>query len=450
MKPFYLSAICLACLQSSGSAFAININAPTGAITNFPSRLDSMVQPLQKTIEKTTEQKLQPLDRLSATADTLVEPVLELSRQLAQDLPKQLPILDADGKAVFVDVEVEHGWRAVEREWLVMIEDKDLPALQPLEILEKTRFEQLAMTLVRFKATPELDSLAALQKLLPAAIYEQMDRNHIYTAQNHNDDNNITVNVKRNAVCKLPLTLGMIDTAINSNHPAFTKNKKHTKIISQDFLNESLVAPDVHGTAVASLFIGKTKQLQPLLPKATLYSASVFFSRNEYSQGATMLNLVRALNWLAGQKLSVINMSLAGPANQILARVVEKMLANGYVIVAAAGNQGPAAPALFPAAYPGVIAVTAVDKEQKNYRWANQGKYISFAALGVAVLTARSAGGEANESGTSMAAPVVSALMACELAQKQSSPAQALADLILKAVDLGEIGRDAVFGYGAL
>lgn len=450
MKSFYLSALCLACLQSSDSAFAININAPTGSITNFPGRLDSMAQPLQKTIEKTAEQHLQPLDRLNATTNKLVEPVLERSRQLSQELPKQLPILDADGKTIFFDVEVEQGWRAVEREWLVMIEDKDLPSLHVLEILEKTRFEQLEMTLVRFKATPELDSLAALQKLLPAAISARMDRNHIYSAQNQNDDNNFAVNKKRDPVCKSPLALGMIDTAINHNHPAFIKNKKHSSIISHSFLSENFAAPDVHGTAVASLLIGKSKQLQPLLPKATLYSASVFFSRNEYGQGATMLNLVSGLNWLAGQKLSVINMSLAGPDNQILARVVEKMLATGYVIVAAAGNQGPAAPPLFPAAYPGVIAVTAVDKAQKNYRWANQGSHISFAALGVAVLTARSTGGEANESGTSMAAPVISAFMACELAKKESSSVQALAHLINNAVDLGEQGRDAVFGYGVL
>lgn len=454
MKPFYLSALFIACLQGSSNAFALNIGVggggPTGNITNFPSRLDPMVQPLKRTIEKTAEQSQQPLDRLNMLADKSVEPVLELSRKLSQELPEQLPILDADGKTIFVDVEVEQGWRAVEREWLVMIEDEDLPSLQTLEILEKTHFEQLAMTLVRFKATPELDSLAALQKLLPDAISARMDRNHIYSAQSQNDDHNIAANAKRDAVCKTPLALGMIDTAINRDHPAFTKNKKQSQIISENFLSENSIAPDAHGTAVAGLFVGKSKQLQPLLPKATLYSASVFFARNEYGQGATMLNLVSALNWLVGQKVSVINMSLAGPDNKILASVIEKVIATGHVIVAAAGNEGPAAPPRFPAAYKGVIAVTAVDNEHRNYRWANQGSYISFAALGVAVATVRSTGGVAHESGTSMAAPVISAFMACELAKKKSSLAQALAHLISNAVDLGEKGRDTVFGYGVL
>ncbi len=456
MKPFYLSALFLACLQGSGTAFALNIGGSggggglTGNITNFPSRLDPMIPPITKTIEKTIEQSQQPLDPLIAMADTLVEPVLEASRQLSQELPKQLPILDADGKTVFVDVEVEKGWRAVEREWLVMIEDKDLPSLQTLEILEKTHFEQLAMTLVRFKATPELDSLAALQKLLPAAISARMDRNHIYAAQNESNSNNPSARAKRSAACKKPVALGMIDTAINRNHPAFTDNKKQLQIISQRFLNENSIAPDAHGTAVAGLLVGKSKQLQPLLPKATLYSASVFFSRNDYGQGATMLNLVSALNWLAGQKISVINMSLAGPDNQILASVIERVIATGRVIVAAAGNEGPAAPPRFPAAYKGVIAVTAVDREHKNYRWANQGNYISFAALGVAVATARSTGDVTYESGTSMAAPLVSALMACEFAKKESSSAQVFAHLIGKAVDVGDQGRDAVFGYGVL
>ena len=452
MKSFYLRTLFLACLQSSGSAFALNIGGATGHITNFPNRLDSMIQPVKtpidKRIDKTIEQSQQPLKSVNANANTLGDPLFHLP---LPKLPKQLPILDANGKTIFVDVEVEQGARAVEREWLVMIEDKELPSLQMLDILEQTRFEQLGMTLVRFKATPELDSLAALQKVLPATISARLDRNHIYASQsekiNTSEYNSVSM---RSSACTTPVALGMIDTAINRDHPAFKKNKKQSTIISQNFLNENVTAPDAHGTAVAGVLIGKSKELQPLLPKATLYSASVFFSRNEYGQGATMLNLISALNWLAGQKLSVINMSLAGPDNQILAKVIERMLTGGYVIVAAAGNEGPAAPPLFPAAYKGVVAVTAVDAEQKIYRWANQGNYISFAALGVSVLTARSTGGLINESGTSMAAPVISALMACELAQEQHSSTQALSDLITKAVDLGEKGRDPVFGYGGL
>lgn len=444
MKPLYLSALFLACLQASSSAFAINLNPLGGRINNLPSRLDPITRPLKKPIEDTLEQVQPTLDNLNKAADKLEEPL--------QQLPKLLPILTIDGKTAFVDVEVEQGWRAVEREWLVMLEDKDLPSLQALgvEILEQTHYEQLGMTLLRFKVTPELDSLAALRARLPEAISARMDRNHIYASQSKLTNKQSAANPPRKAACTAPVTLGMIDTAINLKHSVFLVDSKPARIVSQRFLADNLAAPDAHGTAVASLLIGKSNELQPLLPNANLFAASVFFERKDYAQGSTLLNLISALNWMASQKLSVINMSLAGPDNQILAKVIEKILAKGFVIVAAAGNEGPAAPPVFPAAYTGVIAVTAVDKERKIYRWANQGTYISFAALGVDVTTARTAGGVGRDSGTSMAAPAISAFMACELTQEKNSPAEALAHLIKKAEDLGEQGRDSVFGYGFL
>lgn len=448
MKPFYLGALFLACLQGFPTAYALNINTlPGGGLNNLPRRLDPIINPIEKTIEKTVEHTQQPIDNL-VQADKHIDPLLEL--------PERLPILNTEGNTAFVDVRVEQGWRAVEREWLVMLEDKDLPSFQALgiELIEQVSYEQLGISLLRFKVTAELDSLASLQQRLPSAMSASMDRNHIYASQNAFPSNSPAVRTstpspmgKREAACDTALAIGMIDTAVNSSHPAFTGDNK---IISQHFLAENLATPDAHGTAIAGLFVGKSKELQPLLPNATVYSASVFFARNEHAQGATMMSLVRALDWLAGQNISVINMSLAGPDNQILAKVIEKILAKGRVIVAAAGNEGPATAPLFPAAYKGVIAVTAVDKEQKIYRWANQGGYISFAALGVAVMTASAAGGIGKESGTSMAAPVVTALMACELTQAKKSSAQALASLIVKAKDVGEPGRDPVFGYGVL
>lgn len=440
MKPFYVSALFLACMQASSPSFAI-LGQLGGRINDLPNRLDPLTRPITRPLEDTLRQVPPSLENLNKAVERLEEPL---------QLPKLLPILNVEGKTAFVDVEVEQGWRAVEREWLVMLEDKDLPSLQALgvEILEQTHYEQLGMILLRFKVTPDLDSLAALRERLPTAISARMDRNHIYASQAKRTQETAAT-PPRKAACNVPVSLGMIDTAINLKHSVFISDNK-TKITTQNFLADNLATPDAHGTAVASILIGKDEQLKPLLPKANLFAASVFFERKDYAQGSTLLNLIGALNWMASQKLSVINMSLAGPDNQILAKVIEKILAKGFVIVAAAGNEGPAAPPVFPAAYPGVIAVTAADNEHKIYRWANQGSYISFAALGVGVPAARTAGGLGRDSGTSMAAPVVSAFMACELAEEKTSPAEALAHLIKQTEDLGEKGRDAVFGYGLL
>jgi minor extracellular protease Epr len=71
--------------------------------------------------------------------------------------------------------------------------------------------------------------------------------------------------------------------------------------------------------------------------------------------------------------------------------------------------------------------------------------------LGVNVLTAQSQDRTGRESGTSMAAPVVSAALACTVASiPELSRSQILSALAAKAIDLGPIGKDPIFGLGAI
>jgi minor extracellular protease Epr len=121
------------------------------------------------------------------------------------------------------------------------------------------------------------------------------------------------------------------------------------------------------------------------------------------------------------------------------------------VLVAAAGNGGPAAAPAYPAAYPGVIAVTAVDEQGRVYRRANRGGYIAFAAGGVHVENRYSKASSATVSGTSFAAPRVAAEIASRLAAQPRPEVQQVLDrLHSEAVDLGEAGRDPVYGWGWL
>jgi len=437
MKPFYLTLVLLA----AQPACAQLVNHVVGQVNTVTRQLDMTTQHIRQQTER-------DLERLKPGADKLLANTTQTLRILAK-LPEQLPIVNSAGKTLFIEVEVENGWRALQREWLITLDEDELTSLQklPVEILEKNHFAELGITLVRFRVPPELDSLAALKQQLPEAMGRRLDRNHIYSSQAGN--NSASTDVQVLSACGLPVKIGMIDTAIQLTHPAFSQAIEAGRIHTQHFLEQELKEPDAHGTAVAGLLMGTDKSLTPLLPRATLYAASVFYSRNQSAQGASMMNLVRALNWLMTEKVSVINMSLAGPDNQILARVIAKTISNGTAIVAAVGNEGPAAPALYPAAYPEVIGVTAVDRKQKIYRWANRGNQVSFAAPGVSVITASSAGGVSRESGTSMAAPVVTALISCEL-QKTPDINHAINTLADRALDLGEPGRDVVFGFGLL
>jgi len=434
----------LLCLQPAARAQVLNPESILGQVESVTREAERVTRDLERRAADAAGEARDAVNtgELSGAVESTLDPLT--------DLPARLPIVNAGGDTVFVDVEVENGWRAVERQWLVMLEPGELALLRPLdiEILEQTEFEGLDLSLLRFRVPEELNSRDALCKLLPATLVDRFDRNHIYDPQRAGGDWGAqeAVPAASHSICAQPLNIGMVDTGIQLDHPAF----RGSRIREKSFLEQGIERPRAHGTAVAGVFVGAIEQAPPRLPGATLYSASVFYARNEYAQGATMMHLVEALNWLVGKDIVVINMSLSGPNNRILAAAVNQVIGRGKAIVAAAGNAGPAAPPLYPAAYPGVIAATAVDGEQRIYRWANRGDHVDFAAFGVSVLTARSGSEFGRESGTSMAAPVVSAFVACELAGNPGGVTEVVARLVGRTLDLGEPGRDPVFGYGLL
>jgi subtilisin family serine protease len=210
------------------------------------------------------------------------------------------------------------------------------------------------------------------------------------------------------------------------------------------FVNESRVLPETHGTAIASLLSAQTG----LLPGAQLYIACVFYEDKRGGLLSEAGDLVRALGWLMERRVPVINMSLSGPPNEVLRVAVSRALAAGHLIVAAVGNSGPASPPLYPAAYDGVIAVTAVDSNGRVYRRANRGSYVEFAALGVDVVAAAPEG-LATYSGTSFASPYVAALAALQYRSLDLQRANAVREsLRSNAQDLGKPGRDEIYGFG--
>ena len=78
--------------------------------------------------------------------------------------------------------------------------------------------------------------------------------------------------------------------------------------------------------------------------------------------GGSIDAILGALGWMAREHVPVVNISLVGPPNTLLENVTRAMVARGHLLVAAVGNDGPAAKPLYPAAYPGVIGVTGVDE----------------------------------------------------------------------------------------
>jgi subtilisin family serine protease len=241
----------------------------------------------------------------------------------------------------------------------------------------------------------------------------------------------------------------MIDTGINEGHDTFRGASIQVARLTGEGLNP---ATAVHGTAVAALFVGDPDGRSPgLIPGARLYAVDAFH-RAGTDERADAFTLVTALDLLADQGVLVINLSLAGPSNEVLEqKVVNLVRTRDIVLVAAAGNAGPTADPQYPAAYPDVLAVTAVDRRGEPWRRAARGPHVEIAAPGVDVWTAASIRGARTKTGTSFAAPFVSAAAALLRDRFPDMTADEVRKLLVaSATDLGPPGPDETFGAGLL
>ena len=230
------------------------------------------------------------------------------------------------------------------------------------------------------------------------------------------------------------LRLGLIDTGVEATHPALAGSR----IVQRGFAGPARLA--AHGTAVASLMVGQAASFSGAAPSAGLFVADVYGGS---ATGGSSTALAQALAWMVESDASVINISLVGPRNALVQAAVRRVQAKGVLIVAAVGNDGPAAPPLFPASYDGVIGVTAVNARDRVLPEAGRGPQVDFAAPGadMAAASALSNGGYVTVRGASFAAPLVAGLLARQ-------GANAVQALIRTARDLGAPGPDPVYGQG--
>ena len=241
--------------------------------------------------------------------------------------------------------------------------------------------------------------------------------------------------------CRAGGTIGVIDGQVDPSHPALRAANVTT--------TSSLVPGQVpvgadHGTAVAALLVGEDASgaLAGFAQGARLLAVSAF-AEESGGVAADVDRIAGALDWLLQARAGIVNMSFAGPQNRVLEDLLDQAAARGVVMVAAAGNDGRGS-AAFPASHPAVIAVTAVDAGMRRYRNANRGRDIEFAAPGVDIYVAKGGGG-GYASGTSYAAPIVTALAARRGAGSLEATRRALQTGVL---DLGDTGRDSDYGWG--
>ncbi len=255
------------------------------------------------------------------------------------------------------------------------------------------------------------------------------------------------------------VVIAVIDTGIDASHPDLAG----VVIGGADFSGAgtpggtSPVGPSgFHATMVASLIAGQgriTGGVIGIAPNAKLLSISVGLGL----EGAdTDRQIAQAVRWAADQGADVINLSVSRASRNWPASWDEAFLyamEKDVVIVAASGNKldGLSSPTA-PATIPGVISVTAVDREGNASAVSGaEGIGISVAAAGIDMVGSYPNQDAKKWSGSSAAAPIVSGLLALMIeADPSASSSDLIERLISTAEDLGEKGYDKDFGYGLI
>ena len=291
-------------------------------------------------------------------------------------------------------------------------------------VIERTTVEGLDLAVIRLAVPPGLPlgkAQAKLEQLLPGATISA-DNLHLDAGTAAR----ATAFAARGASSRaIATSVGVIDGGVGSTAPVR---------VQRGFASGAPRASN-HGSAVVSLLSAAGVRDVRL---ADVYGSD--------PAGGNALAIARALGWLTQGGAKVVTISLVGPRNPVLARAIGTAQQRGVVIVAAVGNDGPAAPPAYPASYDNVVSVTGVDRRNRPLIEAGRALHLDYAAPGADLWAENAAGRAGPVRGTSYAAPLVAARLAAAL---DLAPAWR-PRLDAEALDLGARGPDKLYGRGLL
>lgn len=204
-----------------------------------------------------------------------------------------------------------------------------------------------------------------------------------------------------------------------------------------------------HGTAVASLIASNDPAAPGIAPAAELISIRVGDESGKADSFALAAGILAAID----EGAHIINCSMGIMENNpLIEEAVLHAHERNVLIVAAAGNS-ELADACYPAAYPTVISVGAVDARGEHLDFSNYGDYLSLTAPGYAINAAWPGNQYARISGTSASAPIVTGAIAATMSDGRGvtmSAARAAEIVMNFSNEAGIPGPDSEFGFGIL
>jgi len=247
--------------------------------------------------------------------------------------------------------------------------------------------------------------------------------------------------------------IAILDSGIDLNHP----DLKSANIIKTiNFIEPNKPASDEsgHGTFIAGIVAAQNNNfgIVGIAPEAEIYILKIL---NKKLEGKVDL-IVRALDFCIKNEINIVNMSFSTSSdNPKLRKAVSKAAKHGIIIVASARNSF-GSKAGFPASYPEVISVASVNYKNQISQFSAQGK-IDFCSYGENILSTTVNKSYKIASGNSVAAAHLTAIIALILSKpekwglppKHSINKDKIYNVLLKlSEDLGEKGKDNIFGFG--
>jgi type VII secretion-associated serine protease mycosin len=250
------------------------------------------------------------------------------------------------------------------------------------------------------------------------------------------------------------VTVAVIDTGVDAEHPDL-RGSVLAGIDAWSPGRDGRRDTAGHGTAMAALIAGHGHGagagdgVLGVAPQAKILPVGA------YPPGASTFSpadLAVGIRWAVDHGAQIVCLSITGGSDPAIGSAVAYALSKGATLVAAAGNKPRDQSLAFPAAYPGVIAVSAINR---SGTFADDVSISDFGVLlsapGADVTSAAPGGGYAAASGTSSAAALVAGAAALVKAKyPQLAGAQIYQRLKATAVDKGQPGHDEQYGYGVI
>jgi type VII secretion-associated serine protease mycosin len=246
-------------------------------------------------------------------------------------------------------------------------------------------------------------------------------------------------------------TVAVIDSAVDSSH----RQLRGRTDPLMDYLEPASPTSCVpHGTGVASIIAAQQVSgvgFRGLAPGARILPVRVSDRIDGTGDTVDPATFARAIRDTTAKGVDVMNISLVFTRDDPLIRdAIAQAIAANVVIVAAAGNghtdNDPLStdPAVYPAAYPGVLGVGAITETGEKLAQSNVGSYVDVVAPGADVLVATPVQGHTTQSGTSFAAPFVAATAALVREERPEATASQVVSRIIATANPARGGP----GYG--